>query len=275
MAKIPSTSALMNTSAPRGAHVNRPSALPPSLPAIHHVLTRGALPHAGAEEALDDLRHVVQVYRIGNHLSVEDEATQAVHVVRHLLDRLMRLRSAYGEWRTFDAPAYFDLTDGQTRLLMDIQERVNGVHVLVHGDLLLPKVQELLAFWVRSGIALHGSGEYVQEEHERYAQQIRPEIVRRWDLAVAAVRATRELLSGDADYLAANGAAEERWRWREESPDLFPLHNGTKSTVTTPIAQIPALALTIDFPLPAWRQAGRVRRLRRNRDRRFRRSHGS
>mgnify|MGYP005825899621 CR=1 FL=1 len=97
-------------------------------------------------------------------------------------------------------------------------------------------------------------------------------MARRWNAAVAVVAQTRLLLAGDADYLAANGSAEERCRWRDEGTHT-PAVREANAIVGARIAQIPTLALTIDFPLPTWRQAGRLRRLRRNRDRRFRRSH--
>ncbi len=72
---------------------------------------------------------------------------------------------------------------------------------------------------------------------------------------------TRRLLSGDVDYLAANAAEEERWRWRVDPAQQV----NYSVTVFTAISPIPTLALTIDFPLPTWKQPGRKRRLMRNR----------
>jgi hypothetical protein len=181
-----------------------------------------------------------------------------------------RLRGAYGEWRTFDAPAYFDLTEEQCSLLLEVNERVTGVHILAHVDLLLPSMQETIAFWMRMGATSPATSDSTPEEIERYAQQILPELMRRWERTVAVAQATRALLAGDADYLAANGAAEERWRWQAREVRA---RGNTSALASTPIAQIPTLALTIDFPLPAWRQAGRLRRLQRNRAYHNRRRH--
>lgn len=239
--------------------------LPASLPAIHHAVRNGSAPSPQAEDALEVLRGVVQAYRIARNLAVDAEAEQAAHVVRHILDRLARLRGAYGEWRLFDAPAYFDLTPEQAQLLLEMGERVTVVHALFHVDLLLPSVQELLHFWVQMGATPNVRGAITTEEHERFAQQTRPELERRWARAVAVVSACRRLLTGDATWLAANAAEEERWRWRDaggKSVDLLG---------NVPITQIPSLALTIDFPLPTWKQPGRMRRLRRNRARQARR----
>lgn len=260
----------MNQSTFFGARANDAFVLPSSLPALRHALLHGIPPAPGTLDALEALRTVVPVYRIGRDLDVTGEAEQALHVVRHVLDRMGRLRGAYGEWRAFDAPAYFDLTREQCSLLLEINERVTGVHILAHVDLLLPSLQETIAFWRQAGAPHALSGAYSPEEIERYAQQTLPELMRRWERTVAVAHATRTLLSGDADYLAANGAAEERWRWQEV--ETLPERNAS-ALAATPIAQIPTLALTIDFPLPAWRQAGRLRRLQRNRAHRSRRRH--
>jgi len=259
----------MNQPASFGARLNEEPVLPNSLPALRHALLQGRPLGANAPDALDALRGVVPVYRIGRNLDIAGEAEQALHVVRHFLDRMGRLRGAYGEWRTFDAPAYFDLTHEQCALLLEINERVAGVHILAHVDLLLPSMQEAVALWMQIGPPPHVSGSILQEEVERYAEQSFPELTRRWERAVAVAHATRTLLSGDADYLAANGAAEERWRWQERESSA----RNAIALAATPIAQIPTLALTIDFPLPAWRQAGRLRRLQRNRAHRNRRRH--
>src|SRR5215213_5776659 len=56
---------------------------------------------------------LVQMYHIHGN-SISQEAEMAASTVSGIAERLRRLASAYGEWDLFDAPAYFDLSVGQT-----------------------------------------------------------------------------------------------------------------------------------------------------------------
>lgn len=235
--------------------------MPASLPALYHAVALGRIPAPVTAEALEAVRTVVPAYRINAGLDVQREAEQAAHVVRHILDRMVRLRGAYAEWAHFDAPAYFDLTHAQCARLLEIGERVSAVHILFRADLLLPSVQAYVVYWAEMEPPPDGGASI--EAYERFAQQVAPEFTRRWQRALAAIHETRRLLAGDVDYLAANAAEEERWRWRVDPA----LQRTSLFTAITPISPIPTLALTIDFPLPTWKQPGRKRRLMRNRAR--------
>ncbi len=86
----------------------------------------------GAETLHDLHTHdsVVPMYEVSGQSSAE-EAASAVQALEDISDRLRRLHGAYGEWRQFDAGAYFDLSHAQTRRLVRVSERVSTVHVTV------------------------------------------------------------------------------------------------------------------------------------------------
>lgn len=232
--------------------------LPPSLPALARALIDpAAFPPDAAAGALFGLRRVVQAWRVappGAPASFEEEAHAAAFVVRHALDRLQRLPAAYGEWSTFEAAAYFDLTPLQAALLVEVREGATAVQVLFFTDLLLPRVQRALGAW--ADLAAAG-----QTDARLSAQA---QMATAWREATAAVWGTRRLLAAEIGYLAANAAQAERRR-RLTDPltgELLRLPGRLAGAEEGPP---PTLTLAIDFPLPAWRQPGRRRRLIRAR----------
>ena len=76
----------------------------------------------------------------------------------------------------------------------------------------------------------------------------------------------KQVLKNVKLYLALNGAAEERWR--RQAAWQRPAAPGVAAHLLPALATIPTLTLITDFPLPAWRQPGRRRRLYANRERR-------
>ena len=250
----------------------------PSLPALGWQLRTGALPPAHVEEALHTLHQVVQAWRVQTPSIARDPAAEvaaATHAVRHAADRLRRLAAAYGEWATFDAAAYFDLTPDQSALLIETVVRVTAVHVTFYADLLLPSFQRAVAWWADeyapAVAVLQGDADLPLERAEHFAAVTRATMAARWQAAAAVIKETRRQLAGDIGFLAANGANEERLRWRGESlraslPTLLDLSADLERTGT------PTLTLTFDFPRPARQQPGRQRRLRRTRARNILRS---
>lgn len=242
--------------------------LPPSLPALAWALRSAAdaslpfAPPAAAATALAHLQSLVPAYRITTE--PERQAEGAAHVLRHAADRLRRLNGAYGQWQDFDTAAYFDLTAPQTALLVQVVERVRLVHVTFHADLLLPGCQEAVRTWATRYIPAQGrlpGGDV--EALEVYAQAV-VAMQQAWRAAVDQLQQTRRLLAGDIGYLAANGAEEERARWSVAGAAA-----GAGASILPPGSPLPTLTLTADFPLPVARQPGRMRRLRRHRDRRL------
>jgi hypothetical protein len=223
------------------------------------------------------LRHhpVVQMYQVsagapgGNPItpqSVQHEAQSAAQMLLAVAERLRRLAAAYGAWRHFDAPAYFDLTEPQTERLVQISERVTTVHVVFYADALLPSFQTAEAFWQERfrpdylDLRTHlRNGESPLEPVMAFADRSQPQMIEHWQRLVTTIRATRTLLNNEIGFWAANGSSDERARWRWAwNVDPAP---GIHETLLPPPAQIPTLTLAIDFPLPTYRQPGRRRRL--------------
>ena len=90
----------------------------------------------------------------------------------------------------------------------------------------------------------------------------------RWLRLIAVLQGARRHLANDAGFLASNGAQEERIRWR--AAWQAPPPPGLLPPLAPPLPETPTLTLSFEFPLPAWRQGGRLRRLRRAQQRRQR-----
>ncbi|MFN8467722.1 MAG: hypothetical protein U0X20_19335 [Caldilineaceae bacterium] len=193
---------------------------------------------------------------------VEQEASSAARLVSDLAERLRRLTSAYGEWEEFEVEPYFDLYGEQTALLVHVSERVSTVHVTFYADAVLPSFQAAVDFLAQDlAPARFQNGAYAT------AQAV---MSTHWQRLVDVVLRTREHLAHDAGFLAANGAGEERSRcrsaWQSSAPE------GLLPALAPPLAETPTLTLSIEFPLPAYRQPGRLRRLRRAQQNRLRRA---
>jgi hypothetical protein len=215
---------------------------------------------------------LVQMYRIppGQMTAIGEEAQAAAHVLVAVADRLRRLSGAYGEWGKFDAGAYFDLSETQTTRLVRVVERVSTVHVTFFADLLLPAYQAAEAFWqesyrpqyrlLRTQLRNGGAQQTLLEPVMAFADHCQPQMVDHWARLVQTVEQTRRLLSDEVGFWAANGGAEERarwqWAWR------LPPAPGVAPGLLPELPAIPTLTLAVDFPLPAYRQPGRLRRLR-------------
>jgi hypothetical protein len=199
------------------------------------------------------------MYRVAGG-STEQEAASAARLVSDLAERLRRLAGAYGEWQQFEVEPYFDLFGEQAAMLVHVAERVSTVHVTFYADCLLPSFQvavdylahELAPARFRNGA--YPAAQAVMSGH--------------WHHLVEVIEETRALLVHDAGFLAGNGAGEERSRWRRAWQ--LPTPAGLLPSLAPPLAATPTLTLSIEFPLPAARQPGRLRRLRRARQRQLR-----
>lgn len=210
--------------------------------------------------------------------AIDEEAQAAAHVLLTVAERLRRLTTAYGEWTQFDAAAYFDLTEPQLERLVRVVERVTTVHVLFAADQLLPSFQIAAAYWqehfcpgygaARAQLALDRNSDSDQpivvenEAVRRFAEVIQPQMVDHWQRLVDVVQATRALLDQEIAFWATNGGNEERARRRSAWAE--PPAPGVDAALLPALAHVPTLTLAIDFPLPAYRQPGRLRRLRRS-----------
>ncbi|MEZ4658629.1 MAG: hypothetical protein R2911_13745 [Caldilineaceae bacterium] len=93
---------------------------------------------------------------------VAAEAQAAAAVVGDVAERLRRLGAAYGEWKHFDAPAYFDIPQPQADLLLTVTERVNSVYVHFQMDLLLPAFGKAEAYWANHFVPAYHAANIAQ-----------------------------------------------------------------------------------------------------------------
>ena len=220
-----------------------------------------------------ELDRLVQAYTIRPYEQVKSEADAAVHVVHHVLDRLHRLGAAFGEWSTFDASAYFDLTETQLNRLLRFEERVTTVHFVFFVDPLLPSFQSALNYFQQQFAPVYQIRLNDIELAEHFQHNLQPVMVEHWLRLQRTLLLTRSRLTDDLSFLAMNGAEEERWRYRQawtSAPS-----SGVDERLAPPLRQIPTLTLSHEFPLAAYRQPGRKRRMwfarERNRYRKQRR----
>lgn len=198
--------------------------------------------------------------------SVTEEAHAAVQLAGEVAERMRRLPRAYGEWRIFEPGPYFDLTPAQVALLTRIVERAATVHVVFFLDALLPAFQAVHAYAAQMAMAM-GSTE--QDE------MIYATLAARWQRMLGVVDAARRHLHDDIRFLALNGAKEEQERWlgtqylrqnlkQNLKQDMLDIQqNMLAAAPWASPERSSTLTLSIDFPLPAFRQPGRKRRLRR------------
>jgi len=232
-----------------------------STPALAAALrTLGGANHPPPSPSVLEPHLLTPMYRVSGG-SVEQEAAAAAHLVSDLAERLRRLGAAYGEWRTFEPEPYFDLYGEQTRLLLHIAERVSTVYVAFYVDALLPSFQAAVDY-----LALELAPARFQNGAYALAQTNMSE---RWLRLVAVLQGARQQLVNDAGFLASNGAQEERARWRAAWG--APPPPGLAPSLAPSLLETPTLTLSFEFPLPAWRQPGRLRRLRRAQERRQKR----
>jgi hypothetical protein len=221
---------------------------------------------------------LVPMYRVRD-ISPDSETRDSLRVVEHVVDRLRRLAEAYGAWQDFDVGAYFDLTEDQASRLVMVTERVSTVHVVFQTDLLIPTFRSAIAFWAGQFVAAHSSSFSRIDSPWRagaplafdddFALDTQPSMLTRWNRLLGVVEEVRATLVDDPGFVATLATQETQMRWRRlwaSAPA-----EGLSQQLRPDLMSIPTLTLSFDFPLPAHRQPGRLRRLRLNRERRQKR----
>jgi len=248
----------------------------PALAAAIRTVDRNLFaPHTSGMLAGEKL---VPMYRIRNS-PPESEAQDIVHVVAHVVERLRRLAEAYGAWQDFDAGAYFDLTEDQAGRLVMVTERVSTVHVTFQTDLLLPTFRSAIAFWAGQFVAAHSSS-FSRIDSPRcvgaplafdddFILDTQPSMLTRWNRLLGIVEEVRATLVDDPGFVATLATQETQMRWRKLWSGAPA--QGLSEQLRPDLMSVPTLTLSFDFPLPAHRQPGRLRRLRLNRERRQKR----
>lgn len=233
-------------------------------------IDRGKLPASSVVQLLS--QPLVPFYQIESG-DFDKEVTTATHTIAIVTDKLRRLSTAYGEWRHFDGSAFFDLYPEQTSLLLYIIERVSTVHVTFHADLLLPSFQRAEQYWTeeffpayQAGYPFRKSGDSRSAYTKHFFETEQPKMLAYWQRMLDVVQAVRRGLSDDIGFLATAGGSEERAKWRRVWPERPA--RGIHADLLPPLSHLPTLTLSMSFPLPAHRQPGRIRRLRRMQQRR-------
>ncbi len=198
----------------------------------------------------------------------DKEVAGAAHTVSTVAEKLRRMSSAYGEWAQFDAPAFFDLYPAQVELLLSVSERVSTVHVSFYADLLLPSFQRMEQYWAQEFFPAYQAGYPFTERTDRrssftshFFEISQPKLVAYWERTISVIHAVRRILSEDIGFLSTAGGSEERAQWQPSWPKQAAL--GLAPELLRPLDELPTLTLSMSFPLPAHRQPGRLRRLRR------------
>ncbi len=250
---------------------NRPIRSMPGLAVAFRLIQRWHPPRSSAAQLL--ARPLVEAYRVPSG-EVEREIRVASQVVAAAADRLRRLVHAYGEWEVFDPCAYFDLYPEQAELLVHVSERVTTVHVTFYADLLLPSFRRVERTWAQEFFPAYQAAYPFEPGLDRrsaytahYYDFDVPKILAYWDRLRHVVQAVRSRLAEDIGYLAAAGGSEERAYWQHHWPQEP--SQALDPRLLVPLEEIKTLTLTVEFPLPAHRQPGRYRRLRRFWERRF------
>ena len=237
----------------------------PALAAWLRQIDHCALPASSAQ--IFSFRSLAPAYRVQNHTGAK-EAKTAVTIVSQVADRLRRMSRAYGEWKEFDIPAFFDLWPEHARSLVSLEERVSTVDVTFYADMLLPSFQRIERYWAQEFFSAYQAAQPFTNETEAYSSFTahflefeQPKMRTYWDKLIGVVSEARRELWNDIGFLAATAGGDEKahwqWAWRCPPPP------GLDRRLLPSIRQLPTLTLGVEFPLPAYRQPGRVRRLRR------------
>ncbi len=240
---------------------------PSSLPALAAVMRMYACTaHMELLQTLFKHDPPVPMYEVANG-SIQEEASSALHVLEDIGDRLRRLHRAYGEWVNFDASAYFDLTHAQTNRLVHVSERVSTVHVTFYADLLLPSFHKAEQCWYDEYCPAYLRMLYELQNGADPAQAvgvftgvIQPAMTELWHSLQRVVEETNAAIVCYSDYLVAylNRDESMRWQhiWRQKPARAI------DSALLPELRSLNTLTLSTEFPLPASRQPGRIRRLR-------------
>jgi len=258
-------------SVPHKAHPQAKIRSIPSLAAALRETDKRPLQQTSHQGFSADALVPMYAIRTGN---ASEEAESVANFVTDLSERLRRMGAAYGEWKTFDSSAYFDLVPEQRDWLVEIVEQVSTVHVVFFVDLLLPSFRSAEAYWaerfypayqaVHAPDAQPAQTQADSDDFIDFFETVQPEMVQRWLHLADVAQQARQILIDDVGYLATNGSQEERLQhsiaWQQNAAPNIDL------ALRPTVESIPTLTLSFEFTLPAHRQPKRLQRLRRNRE---------
>lgn len=237
----------------------------PALAAKIRQIDRCALPASSTQ--VFSTRTLAPAYRVQNHTGAK-EAQTAVTVVAQVAERLRRMAKAYGEWKEFDISAFFDLWPEHARRLVALEERVSTVSVTFFADMLLPSFRRIEQYWAQEFFPAYQAAQSFARGTEdcssftaHFLEFEQPKMCAYLGKLMAVVFDARRELWNDISFMGATAGGDEKahwqWAWRSSPPP------GLDERLLPPLRQLPTLTLGVEFPLPAYRQPDRVRRLRR------------
>ena len=237
----------------------------PALAARMRCIDSCVLPASYTE--IFNTRPLSPAYLVRNQIGPREVQT-AVTTIAQAADKLRRLSRAYGEWQEFDIPAFFDLWPEHAPRLVHVEERVGTVNVTFFADLLFPSFQLAEQYWAQEFFPAYqtarppfNSSADSSSFTAHFLEFEQPKMRAYWEKLLTVMAETRRALWNDIDFLAATAGGEEKaywqWAWRGPAPP------GLDDSLLPPLQRLPTLTLGVEFPLPASRQPGRVRRLRR------------
>ncbi|MDE0631455.1 MAG: hypothetical protein OXH73_08135 [Caldilineaceae bacterium] len=237
----------------------------PALAARMRRIDRCVLPASYTE--IFNTRSLSPAYLVQNRTGAREVQT-AVTTISQVADKLRRLARAYGEWKEFDIPAFFDLWPEHAPRLVEVEERVSTVNVTFFADLLIPSFQRAEQYWAQEFFPAYqtarppfNSSADGSSFTAHFLEFEQPKMRAYWEKLLSVMVETRRALWNDIGFLAATAGGEEKayWQWAWRGP----ASPGLDGCLLPPLQQLPTLTLGVEFPLPASRQPGRVRRLRR------------
>lgn len=237
----------------------------PALAARMRHIDRCVLPASYTE--IFNTRSLSPAYLVQNRTGAREVQT-AITIIAQVADKLRRLARAYGEWKEFDIPAFFDLWPEHAPRLVDVEERVSTVNVTFFADLLIPSFQRAEQYWAQEFFPAYqtarppfNSSADSSSFTAHFLEFEQPKMRAYWEKLLSVMFETRSTLWNDIGFLAATAGGEEKahWQWAWRGP----ASPGLDDCLLPSLQQLPTLTLGVEFPLPASRQPGRVRRLRR------------
>ena len=237
----------------------------PALAAQIRQIDRCALPASSTQ--FFSTRTLAPAYLVRNHTGAKESRT-AVTTVSQVADRMRRMAKAYGEWKEFDISAFFDLWPEHARRLVALEERISTVNVTFYADMLLPSFQRVEQYWAQEFFPAYQSAQSFARGTENcssftahFLEFEQPKMCAYLENLINIVSDARRELWNDIGFLGSTAGGDEKahwqWAWREPPPP------GLDERLLPLLRQLPTLTLGVEFPLPAYRQPDRVRRLRR------------
>lgn len=193
------------------------------------------------------------------------ERVTSVHLSFFIDPLLPSFQEAVNYWQQYFQPHYLQMQHD-----LDHRQQMPQVSRRVLALAVAGAVEEVdrMGGAESGGHASGADAEAAVDPARRFFQQVQPAMIARWQRLLTVAHHTRRLLADDPAFWALNAANDERlrrrWAWRNKPAA------GIGAALLPKLSDVPTLTLSIDFPLPAYRQPGRLRRLRRGRARQMR-----